>query len=95
MRYSFQPRYLIFIFWVFIFCQKILGNILIKVKKQNVKNVRKVKIQTLKITVSFLIMLSNLKTYELKTSSKRKIQKTEEKIFDFIGNKIAKKISKI
>ena len=40
-------------------------------------------------------MLSNLKTYELKTSSKRKIQKTEEKIFDFIGNKIAKKISKI
>ena len=44
MRYSFQPRYLIFIFWVFIFCQKIFGNILIKVKKQNVKNVRKVKI---------------------------------------------------
>ena len=42
-----------------------------------------------------MIILKNLQTDELKTSSKTVIQKTAKESVDFIGNKIANRITKV
>ena len=42
-----------------------------------------------------MIILKNLQTDELKTSSKAVIQKTAKESVDFIGNKIANRITKV
>ena len=94
MRYSVQHRYGIFV----------KGCTFLSFAKNNCKNVGKNIIINLsgKYTPvmlaahqNFLIMLQKYATDELKTSSKRLMQKTAEATGDFIDNKIADRVRKV